>query len=73
MHTSTLTAHVWLNSGLVTSGGKVYMERAGTETECSSDGGGESVDSAALLLNHYIICNDTMEDLHIRQVSHFSL
>ena len=73
VHTSTLSAHVWLNSGLVTSGRKVAREEAGTETEDSSDGGSESVDSAALLLNHYIICNDTMEDLHVRQVSHFSL
>ncbi len=52
VHTSTLAAHVWLNSSL-----------AGvTGSGCNQN------DPASLLLNHYIICNDTMEDLHIRQV-----
>ena len=55
VHTSTLAAHVWLNSSL-----------AGvTGSGCNQN------DPASLLLNHYIICNDTMEDLHIRQVKSY--
>lgn len=52
VHTSSLAAHVWLNSGLAGMTGS----------------GCNHTDPVSLLLNHYIICNDTMEDLHIRQV-----
>lgn len=63
VHTSTLAAHVWLTSFLTSQ--EASPERSGDSQgleQCDTD-------PVPLLLNHYILCNDTLEDLHIGQVS----
>ena len=62
VHTSILAAQVWLNS---------LSSRNANQDDCNDiQGPGVcTLDPVSLLLNHYILCNDTLEDLHIGQVS----
>lgn len=66
VHTSSLAAHVWLNSGLGTSKQEEHSNREPEENRSRTCNNG--VHPGSQLLNYYIICNDTMEVLHIRQV-----
>lgn len=62
VHTSSLAAHVWVNS--LRSWEVTQEDVCGSNKTCD----GNAVDAAFLLLNHYILCNDSLDDLQVGQV-----
>ena len=52
LHTTTLAVHAWSTKG-----------ETGREGERESE-----AEKKAVILNHFILCNDTMQDIHFGQV-----